>query len=131
MSDAVVLAVWGASTAISIAAGVLIYRDAKSRDYTPFIWGLIFPLMAILSFGNPIQIALLIIGIPLYFLLRPKGVIKTCPHCSRKYLDYLAFCPHCKREVKKECLRCHDLADLDAAKCPHCGAPMPRHEGRE
>ena len=131
MNDAVVLAVWGGMTAISIAAGVLIYRDAKSRDYTPFVWGLIFPLMAILSFGNPIQIVLLIIGIPLYLMLRPKGAIKKCPHCSRKYLDYLAFCPHCRREVKKECLRCHDLADLDATKCPHCGAPMPRHDGRE
>ena len=72
----------------------------KIQDYTPFVCGLIFPLMAVLSFGK-IQVVLLAVGIPLYLLLRPKGVIKTCPHCRGKYLDYLAFCPHCKRKSRK------------------------------
>lgn len=129
-SSAAPLLIWGITTVISIVAGVLIYRDAKSRDYTPFVWGLIFPLMAVLSFGNPFQVVILVIGIPLYLILRPRGQMRTCPHCSRKYIDELAFCPHCKKEVKKECLRCHDLADLDAVKCPHCGAPMPRQSGK-
>lgn len=128
--SAIPLIIWASSTVVSIIAGILIYRDAKSRDYNPFVWGLLFPLLALLSFGNPVQIVIILIGIPAYLLLRPKGEIKICPHCSRKYIDELAFCPHCKKEVKKECLRCHDLADLDAARCPHCGAPMIKFEGR-
>ena len=120
--------VWGVSMVLSIAAGIILYRDAKSRDYMPILWGLVFPVLGILTPGNPFHIVFLIVGIPGYILLRPKGVLKTCPHCSRKTLDMLAFCPHCKREVKKECLKCHDLADYDARKCPHCGAPMPRYD---
>ena len=129
---AIHLIILALSVVASIVAGILVYRDAKVRDYNPFVWGLLFPLIGLLSLRNPIQVAIiLVVGIPAYLLLRPKGEIKACPHCSGKYIDELAFCPHCKKEVKKECLKCHDLADLDEARCPHCGAPMLMYEGRE
>ncbi|HHV62213.1 MAG TPA: hypothetical protein GXX51_06200 [Firmicutes bacterium] len=105
----------GLSLGISILVAIWAYRDARTRDSNPFLWsagavigGLMLPFLGALLV--PV----------LYIIFRPKGHLNTCPHCNRKYINYLAFCPHCGKPVKKECLRCHENMELDATECPYC-----------
>lgn len=104
----------------TIAVGAVsawwVFRDARGRDHNPVIWAVacVFSALAVGVFGTLAVVAI-------YFLLRPRGELLTCPHCSKKYIHNLAFCPHCGKPVKKECLKCHDLMELDAEVCPHCG----------
>lgn len=104
----------------TIAGGVVsawwVFRDARRRDHNPVIWavGCVFSALTV---GIPAVLAVL----AAYFLMRPRGELLVCPHCSKKYIHNLAFCPHCRKPVKKECLKCHDVMELDAETCPHCG----------
>ncbi len=103
----------------TIAGGALsalwVFQDGRGRDYNPVLWavGCIFSALTVGLYG---VLAVLVA----YFILRPRGELLICPHCSKKYIYNLAFCPHCRKPVKKECLKCHDLMELDAETCPHC-----------
>lgn len=110
------LVVFGVNLGIGLLVAWWVYRDAKSRDSNPLIWAAAVAVSGIIL-ANPIAIAVAFFA---YMLLRPRGRLFTCPHCNRRYLDYLAFCPHCGKAVKKECLRCHETMELDATECPRC-----------
>jgi hypothetical protein len=107
----------------TILVGVLsawwIFRDARGRDHNPSLWavGCVF---AALAAGIPGTLGVLAI----YYVLRPRGALLMCPHCSKRYISNLAFCPHCQKPVKKDCLKCHELMELDEELCPHCGMRM-------
>ena len=89
----------------TIAGGALsalwVFQDGRGRDYNPVLWavGCIFSALTVGLYG---VLAVLVA----YFILRPRGE--------------LLICPHCRKPVKKECLKCHDLMELDAETCPHC-----------
>ncbi|HHY46023.1 MAG TPA: zinc ribbon domain-containing protein [Firmicutes bacterium] len=105
----------GGSLVIAGILAYLAYRDAKTRDANPVLWA-----MAIAIAGLMLPPLGAVLGFLVYMMLRPRGKLLTCPHCGRKYISNLAFCPHCGKEVKKECLRCHETMELDATVCPHC-----------
>ena len=125
------LAVSVAVVMIGVAAGIVVYRDARMRDYYPIVWGLLFPLVAIFGLGGPSALVLMPVAGLIYVLVRPKGKMSVCPHCSRPSLDWLAFCPLCTKPKKRECLKCHDLAEWKDTRCPHCGVPMPPSTGEQ
>lgn len=102
--------------AIGILSAIWIFRDARSRDYNPLIWAII---CIFLAFTVNALAPLVVVAV--YLFLRPRGELLTCPHCCKRYVRNLAFCPHCGKPVKKECLKCHDLMELDQDACPHCG----------
>lgn len=108
--------VLGISIAIAGLFAFLAYRDAKVRDSNPVLWAAAIGISGVML--------LPLVGAPIVFLVylmvRPRGKLLVCPHCGRKYISNLAFCPHCRKEVKKECLRCHETMELDAEYCPHC-----------
>jgi len=106
---------------IALAGASWVYSDARSRGINPAPW-------AILTFMA------LIIGLPLYLLLRPKGDMTECPHCGKRRLESLGACPHCgntSHEHAEEavimpskkgiCVSCGKIIDDDWKFCPYCG----------
>lgn len=96
------------------------YRDARARDYNWAFW-MFSPFLMLLT---PLIIAILyiIVLIPVYLMLRPKGVLFKCPHCQKNVHEILFICPFCKKNAKKECLRCHEPVPWDAEQCPFCNS---------
>ncbi len=63
---------------------IWIYEDSLKRGMpSPAIWILIVVIIPL-------------IGIILYFVLRPQGEMKKCGHCRKEKLEILVECPHCK-----------------------------------
>lgn len=78
---AIIAIVVGLAVAILIA--VWVARDAKSRGMdNSVLWVII-----VLVFG--------LLGLVVYLLVRPKGILVQCPHCGKKRLQGSARCPHC------------------------------------
>ena len=69
--------------AIWIFLVVYVYRDAKSRGMDNAV--LLTIVTAITG----------ILGLIIYLLMRPKGVLVPCPTCQKKRLEGSAKCPHC------------------------------------
>lgn len=63
---------------------VWVVKDANKRGTSGTLWGII-----VLFSG--------IIGLILYFIVRPKGNIVSCNYCGKQKLDTLDQCPHCKK----------------------------------
>ncbi|HHT49757.1 MAG TPA: zinc ribbon domain-containing protein [Firmicutes bacterium] len=106
-----------------IAGGLMffLYKDARARDYSWFMWTFI-PVLLIFTPELISTVFTAAIILLMYLMTRPKGELITCPHCGKKVHDVLAFCPHCRQSVKRECLRCHDTVEWEAERCPHCGS---------
>ena len=103
-----------------------VYNDARNRGISAFPW-------AFLTF------LAVIIGLPLYLFLRPKGDISECIYCNKRKLTSLSVCPHCrnidqmhpeeiideapsKQSNKKVCIVCNKILDSDWKYCPYCGS---------
>jgi len=100
-----------------------LYRDAKSRDNMPFLWGFsAFVSSIFLAFSLPLIGSFFVLVV--YLILRPKGPLHGCPHCKKKVLKDLAFCPNCGRPMKKDCYRCHEAVDYTFTNCPKCHAKL-------
>jgi len=69
--------------AIQIAIAVWVYRDAKGRGMDNAV------LLTILTVVTGV------LGLLIYLLMRPKGVLVPCPSCQKKRLEGSAKCPHC------------------------------------
>ena len=69
--------------AIQIAIAVWVYKDAKSRGMDNAV------LLTVVTVITGL------LGLILYLLMRPKGVLVNCPHCQKKRLEGSAKCPHC------------------------------------
>ena len=69
--------------AIWIALAFWVYQDAKSRGMDNAI--LLTIVTAITG----------ILGLIIYLLMRPKGILVPCPSCAKKRLEGSAKCPHC------------------------------------
>ena len=106
---------------IALAGASWVYSDARSRGINPVPW-------AILTF------LALIIGLPLYLLLRPRGDLTECPRCMKRRLGTLNTCPHCGDHSSEQpeeavimpsrkgiCVSCGKIIDDDWKYCPYCG----------
>ncbi len=86
-------------------------------------------------------------GLVLYFLVRPRETLaeayehaleqeallqaieepEVCNSCGAKTrADYL-YCPYCHTQLKKGCLHCQRILQLDWNLCPYCGATQGTH----
>jgi hypothetical protein len=72
-----------AGLALSIALLVWVARDAKSRGMdSAVLW------MLLVFFLN-------LIGLVIYLLSRPQGILVPCPNCGNQRLQASVKCPHC------------------------------------
>lgn len=75
-----------ALVALNIALLVWVTRDAKARGMDgAVIW------MLVVFFTS-------VIGLIVYLLSRPQGVLVTCARCGNKRLAASKTCPHCGNE---------------------------------
>lgn len=66
---------------------IWIYEDSLKRGMpSPATWIVIVVILPL-------------IGIFIYFVLRPQGEMKKCGHCSKEKLEILVECPHCKHRT--------------------------------
>ncbi len=105
---------------LTFAFGLWLFQDAKGRDYNPGVWTFtaVITCLFFLEFFGQVLIYLI------YRLLRPKGSMRPCPFCTRKYLADYAFCPHCKRPTKKDCHRCNEAVFVEESCCTACGTKL-------
>ena len=68
---------------VQIAIAVWVYRDAKARGMDNAL------LLTILTVFTGL------LGLLIYLLMRPKGVLVACPSCQKKRLEGSTKCPHC------------------------------------
>jgi hypothetical protein len=79
--------------AIGTALLAWIYHDSLNRGMpSPAVWLLLVILIPI-------------IGLLLYFLVRPSGRISICENCGKKRLEILVECPHCRYRVDSTLFR--------------------------
>lgn len=98
-TDLLILIIW-----ISVALWVI--GDAKKRGKNAYFWGFF-------------SFFLLIIFVPLYLLIRPKGKIIRCRYCAKEMLETLPQCPHCKGKtsffpapkITRVCENCGKISD--------------------
>lgn len=69
--------------AISVALAIWVYRDAKARGMENAL--LLTIVTAITG----------ILGLIIYLLMRPKGILMACPSCGQKRVEGGTRCPHC------------------------------------
>ena len=69
--------------AIWIALAIWVYKDAKSRGMDNAV------LLTIVTVITGV------LGLIIYLLMRPKGILVPCPSCQKKRLEGSAKCPHC------------------------------------
>jgi hypothetical protein len=78
-----VIFIFIAIIAINIALLVWVAKDSKSRGMdSSVLW------MILVMFTG-------VIGLVIYLLARPQGIVIACPHCNNKRLQVSAKCPHC------------------------------------
>lgn len=63
---------------------IWVVKDANKRGTSGVLWGSIVFVSGI-------------IGLILYFIVRPKGNIVSCNNCGKQKLETLTQCPHCKK----------------------------------
>lgn len=69
--------------ALWIVFVVYVYKDSKARGMDNAV--LLTIVTAITG----------LLGLVIYLLMRPKGVLVPCPTCQKKRLEGSARCPHC------------------------------------
>lgn len=63
---------------------VWVVKDANKRGTSGTLWGILVLVLGI-------------IGLILYFIVRPGGNIVSCNYCGKGKLETLTQCPHCKK----------------------------------
>jgi len=107
------------ATAVAVALILLwMYFDARARDAYPTLWVAALALCALF-----IHVFLVLLGLVIYLIVRPKGAMAHCPSCGAKHLVWLAECPKCESRLLKDCHRCHAAMPVTAERCPECGTP--------
>lgn len=69
--------------AIAIVLAIWVYKDAKARGMDNAL------LLTIVTAVTGL------LGLVIYLLMRPKGVLVACPSCGQKRLEGSTKCPHC------------------------------------
>ncbi len=95
--------------------------DSKRRGYPTLKIVFIFFLVLFLS----------LLGLILYFILRPSGKLAVCQRCNKKVLPTLEQCPHCGLKKQRPAPRRQPVPPppqpapqqpkVRKIKCPHCG----------
>jgi hypothetical protein len=83
-----------------------------------------------------IVVATPLIGLPLYFLMRPQVIQRDeywkqqllsssieCVYCSQRNAREFEFCTFCGEKLKHACKQCHKPYALSYEYCPFCGGP--------
>jgi hypothetical protein len=104
---------------IALAVAIWVNNDARSRGINGIPW-------AIVTF------LIMIVGLPLYLLVRPNGRLIPCPRCGRKMLIYLSECPHCGtgrvsrqgERTRRKCSFCGRIIEPEWLVCPYCGTKV-------
>ena len=66
-----------------IIALVYVAKDSKNRGMdSPVLWVLLVIFLGL-------------IGLIIYFIVRPGGALKNCRHCGGLMLETAVVCPHC------------------------------------
>ena len=106
------------------------YRDIRGRTRDPLSQ----------LVGMAIVVALPLIGIPLYLVLRPMTTLQqaydrqleqeailsdlhsvsACPNCRRPVQGDFQICPHCATSLKEACRKCGQLLTHAWRHCPYC-----------
>ena len=115
---------------------IWVYRDIRSRTRD-----VISHLTAL-----AIALAFPILGLPLYFVLRPRQTLEdlysrqleqeamlselhaasACPRCRRPVEDDFMVCAHCRTQLRVPCDACGRLLSYQWRNCPYCATPRPR-----
>lgn len=119
--------------ALIIAAAIWIYailrtaRDISARTQSAGLQALSVIMILLLT---PI------IGIPLYFLIRPQSTLRddfwkqqlaqqgiSCVFCWERNAKEFEFCTFCGEKLKQNCKQCKKPYALSYEYCPFCGGP--------
>lgn len=111
---------------VALLGSAWVYLDARSRGVS-LINCLGWTFLTFLA---------VIVGLPLYFLLRPRGKLIKCRQCKRSRLSTLESCPFCgfhdgEAEVNevvektvsagiKMCGSCGKIIEKGLRCCPYC-----------
>ncbi len=126
---------------IWIASVLWVYRDIRSRTRD-----VVSQLTA-----AAIALALPILGLPLYFVLRPAHTLQAsyerqleqeamlselhavsaCPQCRRPVHDDFMVCAHCRAQLREPCGSCGRLLQHAWRNCPYCATQRPRPARQE
>lgn len=107
------------------------FKDIRSRTRDIFV-----QIVATLVVG-----ILTLPGLILYFLVRPHETLaeayehaleqeallqaieepEVCNSCGAKTRGDYLYCPYCHTQLKKPCLHCQRILQLDWNICPYCG----------
>jgi RNA polymerase subunit RPABC4/transcription elongation factor Spt4 len=116
-----------------VASVLWVYKDIRSRTRDP-----ISHLTA-----AAIAIVFPLIGLPVYFVLRPSETlseayarqleqeailsdlhaVSACPNCRRPVQDDFMICAHCATPLKQPCTNCGQLLAFSWRNCPYCATP--------
>ncbi|MGC9349997.1 MAG: zinc ribbon domain-containing protein [Anaerolineae bacterium] len=108
------------------------FRDIRSRTRDVVVQILATLMVAVLTLP----------GLIVYFLIRPQETLseayehaleqeallqaieepEVCPGCGAKVQDDFIYCPYCHTHLKKNCIACDRVLELDWHICPYCGA---------
>jgi hypothetical protein len=77
---------WLGLLALNIAILFWVLSDAKARGASGCAWAII-----VLFTG--------VVGLLVYLVARPTGVLVPCPECGKRKPIVSAICPHCGRRV--------------------------------
>jgi hypothetical protein len=123
------------------ASVLWVYRDVRSRSHDP-----ITHLVAV-----AIAVALPIVGLPVYFVLRPEETLResydrqleqeailselhaisACPNCRRPVRDDFMVCAHCANPLRQPCTACGQLLQFSWRHCPYCATPRQQPQRAE
>ncbi len=127
-----VLVLLGAYAVLLLMALVMwTVRDVRSR--TRDVFAQILAALLVLIFNLP--------GLLLYFVLRPRTTLSEayeqalgqeallqdieeryiCPSCRHKAKAEYLRCPSCGEVLRKRCIHCGQIINLNWAICPYCG----------
>jgi hypothetical protein len=124
-----------------VASVLWVYRDIRSRTRD-----VVSQLTAV-----AIAIALPILGLPLYLVLRPGHTLQesyerqleqeamlselhavsACPQCRRPVHDDFMVCAHCRTQLREPCGSCGRLLQHAWRNCPYCAHQRSRPAQQE
>lgn len=121
---------------IWVVSVLWVYRDIRARTRD-----IITHLTAV-----AIALGLPLLGLPLYFVLRPRQTLEevygrqleqeamlselhavsACPQCRRPVQDDFMICAHCRTQLRVSCDTCGRLLQYAWRNCPYCATPRLR-----
>jgi hypothetical protein len=124
-----------------LASILWVYRDVRSRSHDP-----VTHLVALV-----IAISLPVVGLPVYFVLRPEETLResydrqleqeailselhaisACPNCRRPVRDEFMVCAFCANPLRQPCTSCGQLLQFAWRNCPYCATPRPQAQRTE